>query len=465
MARIEQKIISNLMFNGEFARKTAPFISPDYFLEKPERAVVRDVLAFFGKYNKMPTPDVVKIELGNRKDLTDKEVDEACRVVSNLAADNSDMAWLVDNTEKFCKDRAVYNAILSSIKIIDGKDPQHTQEALPKILQDALSVSFDQHVGHDYLADADMRFDFYHRKEDKLPFDIDLLNKITAGGLNKKSLNCVIAMTGGGKSLFLCHVAASTLMQGKHVLYITMEMSEERIAERIDANLLNLSMDELKAVDKRVFEGRISKIKARTQGTLIIKEYPTAGAHTGHFRALIDELKSKRDFVPDLLIVDYLNICSSARLKMGASVNSYTYVKSIAEELRGLAVEHDVPCLTATQTNRQGYDNSDIDLTNVSESAGLSSTVDLMLALIRSEELDELNQIMVKQLKNRYADPSNYKRFVVGVDRSKMKLYDVEESAQDGLVDSGQEDNSPLFDKSSFGKRAKREGSFDGFKY
>ena len=462
--RIEQKILTNLVHNEEFTRKVIPFVDPNYFQERLEKVIVQEIQSFFTKYNKMPTQDIIKIELANRKDITDKELSEAQRIVDTFHPDRTALDWLLQKTEKFCKDRAVYNAILNSIKIIDGKDDKLSQEAIPKILQDALAVSFDQHVGHDYIVDASDRFDFYHRKEDKIAFDLDLMNKITAGGMSKKSLNIVLAGTGAGKSLFMCHVAASTLMQGKNVLYITLEMAEERIAERIDANLLNLTMSELKVVDKNAYENRVSKIAGKTQGKLIIKEYPTASAHSGHFRALIEELKTKREFTPDVLIIDYLNICASARLKMGASVNSYMYIKSIAEELRGLAVEYNVPVLSATQVTRSGFNSSDVELTDTSESFGLPATADLMFALIRSEELDDLNQIMVKQLKNRYADPTNYKRFVVGVDRDRMKLYDVEESAQQGLTDSGQEDDTPVFDKSNFGKRARREGNFEGFK-
>jgi replicative DNA helicase len=464
MSRIEQQILSNLIHNEEFCRKTAPFIDPSYFADRHDLLIAREILKFFADYNKLPTQQAVVIEMSNRKDITDKELAECQSIVQHQLVDREpNVEWLIDRTERFCKSRAVYNAILDSIKIIDGKDTKHTQEAIPKLLQDALAVSFDTRTGHDYLLDADSRYEFYHRREDKLPFDIDLLNEITAGGLTRKSLNCAIAMTGGGKSLFMCHVAAATLLQSKSVLYLTMEMSEERIAERIDANLLNLSMDELKVVDKPTFDRRMSKLSSKTQGRLIIKEYPTASAHSGHFRALLEELKIKRDFVPDLVVIDYLNICASARMRMGGSVNSYTYIKSIAEELRGLAVEYNVPILTATQTNRQGYDNSDIDLSNVSESSGLSSTCDLMLAIIRSEELDQLNQIMIKQLKNRYADPSRYNKFVVGVDRSKMKLYNCETSAQAGLSDAGQDDY-PVFDKSSFGQRSKVEG-FGDFKF
>jgi replicative DNA helicase len=461
--RIEQKILANLIHNDEYCRKAAPFVDASYFQERMEKVIVQEIMNFFEKYNRLPTQDIVKIELGNRKDITDKELAEAQRIVDTLHKDKTDLDWLLQNTEKFCKDRAVYNAILESIKIIDGKDSKLTQDAIPKILADALAVSFDQNVGHDYVDDADSRYDFYHRKEEKVAFDLEMMNKITAGGLSKKSLNVVLAGTGAGKSLFMCHVGASTLMQGRNVLYITMEMAEERIAERIDANLMNLTMDELKVVDRSVFANRLTKISDKTKGKLIIKEYPTASAHSGHFRALMEELKGKRDFTPDIVIIDYLNICSSARLKMGASVNSYLYIKSIAEELRGLAVEYNVPILTATQTTRGGYNNSDVELTDTSESFGLPATADLMIALIRSDELDELNQVMIKQLKNRYADPSSYKRFVLGIDRSKMKLYDCEDSAQADIADSGQDD-TPLFDKSKFGSRMKQGGSFNDFK-
>jgi replicative DNA helicase len=459
--RLEQKILSGLIHNEEYTRKVAPFISPDYFQDRLEQIIVHEITSFFSKYNALPTQDIVKIEIGNRKDITDKELVEVQRIVDSLHPDRTDIDWMLQKSEKFCKDRAVYNAILKGIQIIDGKDPKLTQEAIPKILSDALAVSFDQHVGHDYINDASDRYDFYHRVEEKVAFDLDLMNKITAGGLSKKSLNVVLAGTGAGKSLFMCHVAASTLMQGKNVLYVTLEMSEERIAERIDANLLNLSMDELKVIDRSVYENRLSKIANKTQGKLIIKEYPTASAHSGHFRALIEELKTKREFAPDVLIIDYLNICASARMKMGAAVNSYTYIKSIAEELRGLAVEYNVPLLTATQTTRNGYDNSDVGLTDTSESFGLPATADLMFALIRSEELDNLDQIMIKQLKNRYADPSAYKRFVVGVDRSKMKLYDVEESAQKDIADSGQQDTTYVNPPFNVKKRA---GNFNDFK-
>lgn len=461
--RLESKILANLIWNEEFTRKVAPFVSPSYFSDKFDKVIVEESLNFFTKYNKLPTQDIIKIELSNRKDLTDKELLETLKVVDTLNNDNTNLDWMIEHTETFCKNRAVYNAILDSIKIIEGKDAKHNQDAIPKILQDALSVSFDQNVGHDYIQDADARYEFYHRQEEKLPFDLDMLNKITSGGLSRKSLNVILAGTNAGKSLFMCHVAASTLLQGRNVLYITLEMAEEKIAERIDANLMNLSLDELKVIDKKVFDTRVGKIAQKTQGKLIIKEYPTASAHSGHFRALLEELKGKKEFVPDIVIIDYLNICTSARLKMGASVNSYLYIKSIAEELRGLAVEYNLPILTATQTTRSGFNNSDVELTDTSESFGLPATADLMIALIRSEELDQLNQIMIKQLKNRYSDPSYYKRFVIGVDRSKMKLYDVEDSAQEGLSDAVHDD-TPVFDKSAFGKRD-HPTSFDDFKY
>ena len=464
--RIEEKVLSSLIYNEEYCRQVAPFIIPSYFSERTEKLVAEEVLDFFNKFNKPPTKDVLLIETNNRTDISQDDLVNMKKVITELSEEPTNQEWLMKNTEKFCKDRAVYNAIVDSIKIIEGRDKNLTQEAIPNILSTALSVSFDNNVGHDYLEDAAERFDFYHKREDKLSFDLDLMNKITAGGLSRKSLNVVLAGTGAGKTLFMGHVAASTLMQGKNVLYITMEMAEERIAERVDANLLNLDMDELKVVDRKTFDTRMAKVYNKTRGKFIIKEYPTAGAHSGNFRALLEELKMKREFVPDLLIIDYLNICASARMKMGASVNSYTYIKSIAEELRGLAVEYNVPVLTATQVTRGGYNSSDVELTDTSESFGLPATADLMFALIRTEELDELNQVMIKQLKNRYNDPSYYKRFVLGIDRPKMKLYDVEESAQKDIGDSGSKDDKPVFDNSKFGERSKSDGpDYNGFKF
>lgn len=461
--RIEQKILTNLIHDEQYCRKVVPFIKTEYFADKKDLVVASEIIKFFNKYNKSATKQILQIEVQNRKDLTDRELADVIEFIGKLENEPVNQDWMLENTEKFCKDRAVYNAILNSISIIDGRDKVHTKDAIPTILSDALAVSFDSHVGHDYLDDHEARYEYYHRVEEKIPFDLEMFNKITKGGLSKKTLNIALAGTGVGKSLFMCHMAGSCLTQGKNVLYITMEMAEERIAERIDANKLNLTMDELKVIDKDIFENRIAKIRDKTQGKLIIKEYPTASAHAGHFRALLEELKLKREFTADIIFIDYLNICSSQRMKQGANVNSYTYVKAIAEELRGLAVEYNVPIVSATQTTRSGYTNSDPGLEDTSESFGLPATADFMFALVSNEELEALNQIIVKQLKNRYNDPSFYKRFVVGIDRAKMKLYDVESSAQDNLSDAGHDDE-PMFDKSSFGRRQKTE-SFEGFKF
>ena len=455
--RIEETIISNLLHNEEYARKVLPFIDKRYFSERKEKIIFEEYDKFFDKYNKPLTKEILAIEVSNRKDLTDKEYNEFSEYINKIENAPTNTDWLMNETESFCKKKAVYNAILDSIGIIDGKDKQRSEDAIPSMLSDALGVSFDNHVGHNYIDDSDSRYEFYHRVEEKVQFDLDMLNKITKGGLSTKTLNVVLAGTGVGKSLFMCHAAAANLINNNNVLYITMEMAEERIAERIDANLLNLSMDELKVVDKKVYDNRLDKVKSKSQGRLIIKEYPTAGAHAGHFRALLEELKLKQDFKPDIIYIDYLNICSSQRLRSGANVNSYTYVKTIAEEIRGLAVEYAVPIMSATQTTRSGFTSSDPGLEDTSESFGLPATVDLMFALISTEELEELGQIMVKQLKNRYADPSYYKRFVIGVDRSKMKLFDVEVSAQTNISDTGQDDG-PIFDKSDFGSRLKTEG-------
>jgi replicative DNA helicase len=463
--RIETKILSNLVYDEQYCRKVIPFIRTDYFSERKEEILSKIIVEFFTKYNKPLTKEILSIEVGNRTDINDKELAEINNYVDTMTHEEVNESWMLEQTEKFCKDKAVYNAILHSIRIIDGGDKVNTKDSIPSILSDALAISFDNHVGHDYIEDSDARYDYYHRVEEKVPFDLDMFNKITKGGLSKKTLNIVLAGTGVGKSLFMCHVAAGVLTQGKNVLYITMEMAEERIAERIDANLLNLTMDELKVIDKDIFDNRIKKISSKTQGKLIVKEYPTAGAHAGHFRALLEELKLKREFLPDIIFIDYLNICASQRMKQGGSINSYTYIKSIAEELRGLAVEYNVPIVSATQTTRSGFTNSDPGLEDTSESFGLPATADLMFALVSNEELEQLNQIIVKQLKNRYNDPSYYKRFVIGVDRAKMKLYDVEASAQVGLSDAGQvQDDVPMFDKSEFGKRQKAE-AFSGFKF
>ena len=462
--RIEQKILSNLIFDENYCRKVIPFIKKEYFAERKEVILAEEIVSFFTKYNKPASKEILQIEVSNRKDLNDKELSELGDFIGTLSQEPVNADWMLEHTEKFCKDRAIYNGVLSAIRIIDGNDKQHTQDAIPSILSDALAVSFDNHIGHDYLDDHNERYDFYHRVEEKIPFDLDMFNKITKGGLSKKTLNICLAGTGVGKSLFMCHVGAGCLTQGNNVLYITMEMAEERIAERIDANLLNLTMDELKVIDRDIYESRIAKITAKTKGKLIVKEYPTAGAHSGHFRALLEELKLKREFKPDIIFIDYLNICASQRMKQGGSINSYTYIKSIAEELRGLAVEYNVPIVSATQTTRSGFTNSDPGLEDTSESFGLPATADFMFALVSNEELEGLNQIIVKQLKNRYNDLNLYKRFVIGVDRSKMKLYDVEASAQT-LSDSGKnDDDEPMFDKSNFGRRQKAE-SFDGFKF
>ena len=462
--RIEQKILSNLIFDENYCRKVIPFIKKEYFADRKEVILADEIVSFFTKYNKPASKEILQIEVSNRKDLNDKELAELGDFIGTLSQEPVNEDWMLEHTEKFCKDRAIYNGVLSAIRIIDGNDKQHTQDAIPSILSDALAVSFDNHIGHDYLDDHNERYDFYHRVEEKIPFDLEMFNKITKGGLSKKTLNIALAGTGVGKSLFMCHVGAGCLTQGKNVLYITMEMAEERIAERIDANLLNLTMDELKVIDRDIYESRIAKITAKTKGKLIVKEYPTAGAHSGHFRALLEELKLKREFKPDIIFIDYLNICASQRMKQGGSINSYTYIKSIAEELRGLAVEYNVPIVSATQTTRSGFTNSDPGLEDTSESFGLPATADFMFALVSNEELEGLNQIIVKQLKNRYNDPGFYKRFVIGVDRAKMKLYDVEASAQT-LSDSGKnDDDEPMFDKSNFGRRQKAE-SFEGFKF
>jgi replicative DNA helicase len=464
--RIEQQILTNLIHDEHYCRKVIPFLKREYFGDRKESVIMKEIVDFFNKYNKPATPEILAIEISNASGVTDKELADVGEYLQTLVKTPVNEDWLLESTEKFCKDRAVYLAIMSSIKIFEGKDPQHSQDAIPHLLSDALAVSFDSHVGHDYLDDFAERYEFYHRVEEKIPFDLDMFNKITKGGLSRKTLNIALAGTGVGKSLFMCHVAAGALQAGNNALYITMEMSEERIAERIDANLLNLTMDELKVVDKDIYESRIEKLKKKTQGKLIVKEYPTASAHAGHFRALLEELKLKREFVPDIVFIDYLNICSSQRMKAGANVNSYTFVKAIAEELRGLAVEYNVPIVSATQTTRSGYANSDPGLEDTSESFGLPATADFMFALVSSEELENLNQIIVKQLKNRYNDPNYYKRFVVGIDRSKMKLYDVEASAQEGLADTGHmKDDKPLFDKSDFGSRMQKTGDFSGFKF
>ena len=460
---IERTTLSNLVYNEPYARKVLPFIKPEYFGNRHERVVFEEINKFMEKYGNQPTKEALSIELDNRKDLADEEFKSVLTIVETLSDAQVDMQWLVDTTEKFCKDKAVYNAILNGIQIIEGKDKEHTAEAIPSILSEALAVAFDQNVGHDYVEDGDERYEFYHKKEEKLEFDLEYFNKITKGGIPQKTLNIALAGTGVGKSLFMCHMAASTLMQGKNVLYITLEMAEERIAERIDANLMNITMDDLHELPKKMFTDRLSKIQTKTNGKLIIKEYPTASAHTGHFRSLIKELALKKSFRPDVIFIDYLNICSSSRFKGNANVGSYFYIKAIAEELRGLAVENNVPIMSATQTTRGGYSNSDVGLEDTSESFGLPATADLMFALISTEELESLNQIMVKQLKNRYNDPGANKRFVIGIDRARMKLYDCEQEAQNDIIDSGQEDDTPAFDKTTFGVGLGKSKTYEKF--
>jgi replicative DNA helicase len=451
--RIEDTILRHLMHDESYARKVIPFLKTEYFIDASERLIYDKINAFVLKYNSLPTYEALHIQIEDHPGLSEDLHKKTHSVLDSIkqVPEKTNADWLRDNTEKFCQDRALHNAIMDSIGILDGKDKLHTKDHLPELLKNALSVSFDSHIGHDFLDDYDKRYDFYHRIEEKIPFDLELMNKITNGGLSKKSLNIILAGTGVGKSLAMCHMAAANLMIGKRVLYITLEMAEERIAERIDANLLNVMITELDTLPKDSYDKKVSKIQSKTTGKLIIKEYPTASAHVGHFRHLLNELNLKRDFIPDIVYVDYLNICMSSRIKQGANVNSYTYVKSIAEELRGLAVERNMPIVSATQTTRSGYGSSDPGLEDTSESFGLPATADLMVALISTEELQDLNQIMVKQLKNRYADITTDRRFVIGVDRARMKLYDLEDSAQEDIHDV------PVMDKTTFGERRKEE--------
>ena len=461
---IERTTLAHLIHNEDYCRKVIPFIKPLYFSNRDERIVFEEIEKFLEKYNALPTQETLTIGVDSRKDLTDEEYKKIVELISSLEKTEVDLQWLHDETEKFCKDKAIYNAVLDGIKIIDGKDKNRTPEAIPSILSDALAVSFDLTVGHDYVDDGLNRYEFYHKKEDKIKFDLDYFNKITKGGLPQKTLNIALAGTGVGKSLFMCHVASSCLMQGKSVLYITLEMAEERIAERIDANLMNITIDDLHTLPKKMFENYLNKIQKKTNGKLIIKEYPTASAHVGNFRSLIKELALKRSFRPDIVFIDYLNICASSRFRGNANVGSYFYIKAIAEELRGLAVETNVPIVSATQTTRSGFVSSDIGLEDTSESFGLPATADLMFALISTEELEDLNQICVKQLKNRYNDPTMNKRFILGIDRAKMRLYDVEQVAQKDLVDSGQEEDEVVFDNTPFAGKGKRYEKFSDLK-
>jgi replicative DNA helicase len=459
MERIETTILRNLIHNEEYSRKVIPFIEPTYFEQRTEKVIFEEIAKFIVKYGSAITTEALNIEVENRTDLNESEIKETREICNSFNDAPVDHQWLLDTTEKWCRDRAIYLALMESIHIADGGDEKKNRDAIPSILSDALAVSFDNNIGHDYLQNYEERYEYYHKKEEKISFDLEYFNKITKGGLPNKTLNVALAGTGVGKSLFMCHVASSVLLQGRNVLYITMEMAEEKIAERIDANLLNVPIQDLTDLPKKTFENKVTNISKKTQGTLIIKEYPTASAHSGHFKALLNELALKKSFRPDIIFIDYLNICASSRYKSGMSVNSYSYIKAIAEELRGLAVEANVPIVSATQTTRSGYSSSDVDLTDTSESFGLPATADLMFALISTEELEQLNQIMVKQLKNRYNDPTVFKRFIVGIDRAKMRLYDCEQSAQNDILDSGQDDEY------NNQEETKPKKSFDGFKF
>ena len=465
--RLEQTILKNLIYNEEYLRKVLPFLKTEYFSDRIEKTLFNEISSFISTYNSTPTIEAVVLAVQEKKNISADEVKECetyLQEIEKTSKDETRIDWLIDKSEAFCQEKAIYNAVLESISILDGKDKTQDKGSIPKLLADSLAVGFDTNIGHDYLENSDARYEFYHRKEERIPFDLEYLNEITKGGLPNKTLNIALAGTGVGKSLFMCHVAAGAMSQGHNVLYITMEMSEEKIAERIDANLLNVTIDELVNLSKDMYDKKVERVKSKTTGKLIIKEYPTASASAVHFRTLLNELNLKRNFVPHIIFIDYLNICCSSRIKPGASINSYTYVKAIAEELRGLAVEFNVPVVSATQTTRSGFTSTDPGLEDTSESFGLPATADLMFALVSSEQMESMNQIMIKQLKNRYNDPTTFKRFTLGIDRAKMRLYDVEQSAQDGIADSGQDDK-PL---NSFGERERKSSfgkkSFNGFK-
>ena len=458
MENVEFLILRNLLHNEEYIRKVIPFIKSEYFEDSNQKIVFDEILSFVQEYNQPATKEVLCIEVEKREDINDESFKEIIHLISSLEDIPAEFNWLVNTTEKWCRDRAIYLALMESIHIADGKDEKKNRDSIPSILSDALAVSFDTHIGHDYLQDYEQRYESYHKKEDKIEFDLEYFNKITKGGLPNKTLNIALAGTGVGKSLFMCHVASSVLLQGRNVLYITLEMAEERIAERIDANLLNVPIQDIVELPKQMFENKVTNLAKKTQGTLIIKEYPTASAHAGHFKSLLNELALKKSFRPDIIFIDYLNICASSRYRGNSNINSYTFVKSIAEELRGLAVEFNVPIVSATQTTRSGYGSSDVELTDTSESFGLPATADLMFALISTEELEGLGQILVKQLKNRYNDPTIHKRFVIGIDRAKMRLYDCEQSAQNDILDNGKEEEYDYEEK-------KPKKSFEGFKF
>jgi replicative DNA helicase len=458
MDKVEFLILRNLLYNETYLRKVIPFIKSEYFEDFNQKIVFEEILKFIQQYNELATKEVLCIEVEKRQDINDTSFKEITHLIECLDDVPAEFNWLVDTTEKWCRDRAIYLALMESIHIADNKDEKKNRDSIPSILSDALAVSFDTHIGHDYLLDYEARYESYHRKEEKIEFDLEYFNKITKGGLPNKTLNIALAGTGVGKSLFMCHVAASVLLQGRNVLYITLEMAEERIAERIDANLLNIPIQQLNELPKSMFESKVTNLAKKTQGTLIIKEYPTASAHSGHFKSLLNELALKKSFKPDIIFIDYLNICASSRYRGNSNINSYTFIKAIAEELRGLACEFNVPICSATQTTRSGYGSSDVELTDTSESFGLPATADLMFALISTEELEGLGQILVKQLKNRYNDPTIHKRFVIGIDRAKMRLYDCEQSAQDDILDNGKEEEYDNEEK-------KPKKSFEGFKF
>ena len=458
MDNVELLVLRSLLHNEDYARKVIPFIKGDYFEQLSQKIVFEEVSSFIEEYDQLPSKEALYIEVEKRNDVNEESYKNIKELIGVLDDSPSDEEWLVNTSEKWCRDRAIYMALMESIKLADGQDDKRGRDAIPSILSDALAVSFDNNVGHDYFQDYEARYESYHKKEDKIPFDLEYFNKITKGGIPNKTLNIALAGTGVGKSLFMCHMAGSSLVNGHNVLYITLEMAEEKIAERIDANLLNINIQEITDLPKPMFESKVSALAKKTQGTLIVKEYPTASAHSGHFKSLLNELALKKSFRPDIIFIDYLNICASSRYRGNSNVNSYSYIKAIAEELRGLAVEANVPIVSATQTTRSGFASSDVDLTDTSESFGLPATADLMFALISTEDLEPLNQIMVKQLKNRYNDPTVNKRFIVGIDRAKMRLYDCEQSAQEDVVDSGQEEEYNV-------KEEKMKKSFDGFKF
>ena len=448
--RVEQTILSNLIYDEEYARRVLPFLKGDYFQDQTEKVLFQEIDKFVEKYNGLPTKETLLIELNKQDGIAEQTFSEIIKYIDDLTFEKKDSEWLVDNTEEFCQEKAVFNAIMSSINIIEGKTPSTDKGSIPTILSEALGISFDDHIGHDFIENADERYEFYNLKEEKIAFDLEYFNKITDGGLPNKTLNVIMAPTGAGKSLFMCHFASANLLAGKNVLYITLEMAEERIAQRIDSNLLNVPIAELEGFPKKIYEDKINRLRLKTGGKLIVKEYPTAAAGSGHFRHLLNELHLKKNFRPDIIYIDYLNICASSRLKFGANVNSYSYVKAIAEELRGLAVEKNIPIVSATQINRTGSTNSDPGLEDTSESFGLPATVDFMCAIISTEEMENMGQIMIKQLKNRYNDITTYKRFVVGIDRAKMRLFNTEQSAQKNIVD-----DKPVMDNTTYGERHK----------